>query len=62
MKTQKITQFEREEDCIIEQINSGEVTQKEGIYQLNKLYSKYQNVVKESANKQKAYDDELDTW
>ena len=49
-----------EEDYIIEQINNGEISQKEGQRQLNELYRDYRASAEESA--QRAYDDEMARW
>jgi len=55
-----MNQFEREEDAIMEQINNGELTQKEGQRQLNELYRDYRGAAEEAA--QHAYDDEMSRW
>ena len=53
-------QAEREEDYIIKQMDSGELTQKEGQRQLDEIFYDRRAMAEESA--QRAYDDEMSRW
>ena len=52
--------FEKEEDRIIDQMNNGEITQKEGERELRELRRDYQAAAEQSA--QQSYDDEMARW
>lgn len=54
------TQYEREHDYLVDQVNSGQITQKEFNQQMRDLNRDYQAAAQESA--QEAYDREMDRW
>lgn len=53
-------QYEREEDHLVEQYNSGQITLAEYNKQKRELQSDYRAAAQESA--QEAYDREMDRW
>lgn len=54
------TQFEREEEHLIEQLNRGEITQVQYRKEMRELQRDYQAAAEESA--QRAYDEEMHRW
>jgi hypothetical protein len=52
--------FEREEKCLEEQYENGELSNKEFTDQVNELYRDHRAAAYESA--QRAYDDEVERW
>lgn len=54
------TQYEREEDHLVEQFNSGQITQKEYNEQMRDLQRDYRAQAQEAA--QEAYDREMERW
>lgn len=54
------TQFEREEDAIIESMNNGELSQEDGRRELRELRRDYDACARRAA--QDAYDAEYERW
>ncbi len=54
------SQYDREEQYIIDQMNSGMISQQEGRKQLRELQRDYRAAAQEAA--QDAYDREMDRW
>lgn len=54
------SQYDREEQYIIDQMNSGTISQQEGRQQLRELQRDYRAAAQEAA--QDAYDREMDRW
>ena len=55
-----MTQLEREEENLEQQLEGGEITQQEYNRELQELYRDYRNAAEEAA--QNAYDDEIERW
>lgn len=54
------TQYEREEDALVEALNEGRITQQEYNREMRELQRDYRAAAEESA--QRAYDDEMARW
>jgi hypothetical protein len=52
--------YEKEEDYLIEQVNSGEITQAEFKLEMRLMREAYQGEAEQAA--QNAYDDEMRNW
>ena len=54
------SQMEREENCLDEQLNNGEISQSEYRTAINDLQREYRAMAEESA--EQAYDNEMSNW